>query len=90
MEHQAKIVAVRVHQVRVLRDELLAAKQGLGEARDRKKADLASLSASERADAEEIDSLQQVSADLAAKIRAAQSHSTVTPLAVVRGASSGR
>jgi murein DD-endopeptidase MepM/ murein hydrolase activator NlpD len=78
MEHQAKIVAVRVHQVRVLRDELLAAKQGLGEARDRKKADLASLSASERADAEEIDSLQQVSADLAAKIRAAQSHSTVT------------
>jgi murein DD-endopeptidase MepM/ murein hydrolase activator NlpD len=79
MEHQAKIVAVRVHQVRVLRDELLAAKQGLGEARERKKADLASLTASERADAEEIDGLLQVSADLAAKIRAAQSHSTVTP-----------
>ena len=78
MNQQAKAVAVRVHQVRILRDELVAAKGQLDATRDRKKADLDSLSASERADAEEIDSLQQVSADLAAKIRAAQSHSTVT------------
>ena len=77
MLHQAKIVAVRVHQVRVLRDRLLANRGALVDAQSRKKADLASLSAQERADASEIDSLQQVSADLAAKIRAAQSHSTV-------------
>ena len=77
MYRQAKIVAVRVHQVRVLRDQLVASKGRLVEAQARRKADLASLDARERADAEEIDSLQQVSAELAAKIRAAQSHSTV-------------
>ena len=74
---QAKIVAVRVHQVRVLRDQLVASKGRLVEAQSRKRAALASLNSQERADAEEIDSLQQVSAELAAKIRAAQSHSTV-------------
>ena len=78
MEKQAKIVAVRVHQVRVLRDQLVAAKGQLDEERARKKADLDSLDAQARADAEEIDALLQVSADLAAKIRAAQAHSTVT------------
>jgi len=78
MYRQAKIVAVRVHQVRVLRDQLLASKGELVGAQGRKRAALASLSAQERADAEEIDALQQVSAELAAKIRAAQSHSTVT------------
>jgi murein DD-endopeptidase MepM/ murein hydrolase activator NlpD len=78
MYRQAKIVAVRVHQVRVLRDELVASEGRLAEQRSRQRADLDTLSAQERADAEEIDSLQQVSAELAAKIRAAQSHSTVT------------
>ena len=77
MYRQAKIVAVRVHQVRVLRDQLVASKGRLVEAQSRKRAALASLDSQERADAEEIDSLQQVSAELAAKIRAAQSHSTV-------------
>jgi murein DD-endopeptidase MepM/ murein hydrolase activator NlpD len=78
MYRQAKIVAVRVHQVRVLRDQLVASKGRLVDAQSRRRADLASLGAQERADAEEIDSLQEVSAELAAKIRAAQSHSTVT------------
>ncbi len=77
MLRQAKILAVRVHQARVLRDELLASRGALVDAQSRKKADLASLSARERADAGEIDSLQEVSAELAAKIQAAQSHSTV-------------
>jgi murein DD-endopeptidase MepM/ murein hydrolase activator NlpD len=77
MLRQAKIFAVRVHQARVLRDQLLANQGALVDAQSRKKADLASLSAQERADAGEIDSLQQVSAELAAKIQAAQSHSTV-------------
>jgi murein DD-endopeptidase MepM/ murein hydrolase activator NlpD len=77
MLRQAKIVAVRVHQARVLRDQLLASKGALVDAQSSKKADLASLGAQERADAGEIDSLQEVSAELAAKIQAAQSHSTV-------------
>jgi murein DD-endopeptidase MepM/ murein hydrolase activator NlpD len=77
MYRQAKIVAVRVHQVRVLRDQLVAGEGRLVETQSRKKAALASLGAQERADAGEIDSLQQVSAELAAKIRAAQSRSTV-------------
>jgi murein DD-endopeptidase MepM/ murein hydrolase activator NlpD len=82
---QAQIVAVRVHQVRVLRDELLATKGNLVETRSRTKASLSSLTVTERAEATEIDSLQQVSADLTAKIQAAQAHSTVQ-----RPASGGR
>jgi murein DD-endopeptidase MepM/ murein hydrolase activator NlpD len=78
MYRQAKIVALRVHQVRTLRDQLVASKGRLVDAQSRRRADLASLTAQERADAEEIDSLQQVSSELAAKIQAAQSHSTVT------------
>ena len=80
IRHQAEIVAVRVHQVRLLRDELVASKGKLEAARTQKKVSLDSLTARERADAEEIDSLQAASADLAAKIRAAQSHSTVQRL----------
>jgi murein DD-endopeptidase MepM/ murein hydrolase activator NlpD len=77
VRHQAEIVAVRVHQVRALRDELVANKGKLEAARQEKKVSLDSLTAEERADAEEIDGLQAVSADLEAKIRAAQAHSTV-------------
>jgi murein DD-endopeptidase MepM/ murein hydrolase activator NlpD len=77
VRHQAQIVAVRVHQVRVLRDELVANKGQLEAARRQKNVSLDSLTAQERADAEEIDALQAASADLAAKIRAAQAHSTV-------------
>jgi murein DD-endopeptidase MepM/ murein hydrolase activator NlpD len=77
VKRQAEIVAVRVHQVRVLRDELVASKGQLEDARTRKKASFDSLSAAERADASEIDSLLAVSASLAAKIQAAQAHSTV-------------
>jgi murein DD-endopeptidase MepM/ murein hydrolase activator NlpD len=61
----------------VLRDELLASKGRIETTRSRKKTSLAALTAAERADATEIDALQQVSAELAAKIQAAQSHSTV-------------
>ena len=77
IRRQAEIVAVRVRQVRVLRDELVANKGELEAAREQKKVSLDSLSAQERADAEEIDGLQAASADLAAKIRAAQANSTV-------------
>ena len=84
IQRQAMIVAVRVRQVRELRDELLRNRSKLEDARSRKKTSLDELSASERADAGEIDSLQQVSADLASRIRSAQAHSTVR-----RAASSG-
>jgi murein DD-endopeptidase MepM/ murein hydrolase activator NlpD len=77
VRHQAEIVAVRVRQVRALRDQLVANKGQLEAAREQKKVSLESLTAQERADAEEIDALQAASADLAAKIRAAQAHSTV-------------
>jgi murein DD-endopeptidase MepM/ murein hydrolase activator NlpD len=77
VRHQAEIVAVRVHQVRELRDELVANEGKLEAAREQKKVSLDSLTAQERADAEEIDALQAASADLAAKIRAAQAHSSV-------------
>ena len=77
VRQQAEVVAVRVRQVRELRDELVANKGKLEAAREQKKVSLDQLTASERADAEEIDSLRQASADLAAKIRSAQSHSTV-------------
>jgi murein DD-endopeptidase MepM/ murein hydrolase activator NlpD len=77
VRRQAEIVAVRVRQVRELRDELVANKGKLEVARERKKVSLDQLTAAERADAEEIDALQAASADLAAKIRAAQAHSTV-------------
>jgi murein DD-endopeptidase MepM/ murein hydrolase activator NlpD len=77
VERQARIVAVRVHQVRELRDGLVASKGRLEDVRTHKKASLASLSAEERADASEIDALQEVSAELAAKIQAAQAHSSV-------------
>jgi murein DD-endopeptidase MepM/ murein hydrolase activator NlpD len=77
VQRQAQIVAVRVHEIRQLRDELVANKGQLESARQQKKVSLDSLTAEERADAQEIDSLEAVSADLAAKIRAAQLHSTV-------------
>jgi murein DD-endopeptidase MepM/ murein hydrolase activator NlpD len=77
VKKQAEIVAVRVHQVRVLRDALVANKGKLEAAQSRKKVSLASLSAEERADASELDSLEKVSLELIAKIQAAQSHSTV-------------
>ncbi len=77
IQKQAEIVAVRVHQVRVLRDALVANKGKLEAEQSRKKVSLASLSAEERADASELDALEKVSLELIAKIQAAQSHSTV-------------
>ena len=82
---QAQIVAVRVHQVRELRVELLASRGKLVDTQSRTKASLASLTAQERADATEIDALVQVSVELTAKIQAAQAHSTVQRSASAAG-----
>jgi murein DD-endopeptidase MepM/ murein hydrolase activator NlpD len=75
VESQARVIAVRVHEARVIRDALLAGQSKLIEARDRKRVALDVLHGADRGAAEEIDSLQAVSADLAAKIRQAQSRS---------------
>ncbi len=72
----SRAIAVRANQTREVRNELVGARNDLSSSRREKLDDLSQLSAQERADAEEIDSLQAVSADLAARIRAAQAAST--------------
>ncbi len=72
---EARVIAVRVAQARELRDRLLESKQQLAGARDLKQARLADLTEAERQALGEIEALQQVSAELAAKIRAAQARS---------------
>jgi murein DD-endopeptidase MepM/ murein hydrolase activator NlpD len=73
---EARIVAVRVAQVRSLRDQLVNAKQGLVSAQADKRQSLATLTAGERAEASEIDALQSVSAQLGERIRATQASSS--------------
>jgi len=73
VRQETRAVAVRVAQARRLRDELLAGKQQLAGARSQNQQSLAGLSEQERQEAGEIDALEQVSGQLAAQIRAAQS-----------------
>jgi murein DD-endopeptidase MepM/ murein hydrolase activator NlpD len=69
---EARVVAVRVEQVRQLRDELIAHHAALAATRAKKRQSLASLTANERAEASEMDALAAVSNQLAEKIRAAE------------------
>jgi murein DD-endopeptidase MepM/ murein hydrolase activator NlpD len=71
----AQAIAARADQVRLLRDELAARQSEIASARADKKQSLDSLSESERAAADEIDALEQQSANLAARIRAASADS---------------
>src|SRR6185312_13925853 len=59
-------------QAQAVRDELVGSRDALSRTRSTKVVALSELSASERAEAEEIDSLQAASARIAAAIRAAQ------------------
>jgi murein DD-endopeptidase MepM/ murein hydrolase activator NlpD len=68
----SQAIAVRASQTREVRNELVGARDDLSASKQEKLQDLSKLSADERADVEEIDALQQASADLGAKIRAAQ------------------
>jgi murein DD-endopeptidase MepM/ murein hydrolase activator NlpD len=61
-----------VSQIRALRDRLAASRSGLVAAQAERQEDLAELSAAERDHLAEMEALQQVSAELAAKIQAAQ------------------
>jgi len=69
---EARVVAVRVEQVRQLRDELIAHHASLAAARAKKRQSLASLTEQERQEASEMDALAAVSDELAQKIRAAE------------------
>jgi murein DD-endopeptidase MepM/ murein hydrolase activator NlpD len=69
---ETRVVAVRVGQVRALRDRLAASRSGLVAAQVQRQEDLSELSADQREELAEMEALQQVSATLAAKIQAAQ------------------
>ena len=72
---ETHVVAVRVGQVRALRDRLAASKDGLVASQVEREEDLAELTAIEREHLAEMEALQKVSATLAAKIQAAQAAS---------------
>jgi murein DD-endopeptidase MepM/ murein hydrolase activator NlpD len=72
-------VAARAAQVRRVRDELVGARGDLVATLDKTLVDLSTLSASEQAEASEIDALQASSAQLAEQIRSAQAGSTTQP-----------
>jgi murein DD-endopeptidase MepM/ murein hydrolase activator NlpD len=69
---ETRVVAVRVGQIRALRDRLAASRSGLVATQAQRQQDLADLSAAEQEHLTEMESLQQVSAELTAKIQAAQ------------------
>ena len=63
---------MRVGQVRAVRDRLAASRSGLVAAQVEREQDLAQLTATEREHLAEMEALQKVSAELTAKIQAAQ------------------
>jgi murein DD-endopeptidase MepM/ murein hydrolase activator NlpD len=69
---ETRVVAVRVSQVRALRDRLAASREGLVATQVQREQDLAQLTEVERHQLEEMEELQKVSATLAAKIQTAQ------------------
>jgi murein DD-endopeptidase MepM/ murein hydrolase activator NlpD len=80
VQSEASVITARTEQTRLVRNELLGARDQIASTKQQKLTDLSQLSASERAEAEEIDSLQASSAALTAAIQAAQAqHSSSGP-----------
>jgi murein DD-endopeptidase MepM/ murein hydrolase activator NlpD len=73
---ETAVIRARTDQTRAVRDELVGARDDLSSTKQQKLQDLSTLTASERAEAEEIDALHAASARIAAQIRAAQSRNT--------------
>jgi murein DD-endopeptidase MepM/ murein hydrolase activator NlpD len=73
VQGETAVIAARTEQTRSVRDELVGARDDLAGTRQQRLTDLSTLSAEDRADAEEIDALQAASRALEARIRAAQS-----------------
>jgi murein DD-endopeptidase MepM/ murein hydrolase activator NlpD len=72
---ETRVIRARTAQARTVRDELVGAKNDVASQRQTQLVALDKLDATQRAEAEEIDSLQASSAAIAARIRAAQSRS---------------
>jgi murein DD-endopeptidase MepM/ murein hydrolase activator NlpD len=72
---ETRVVALRVSQVRTLRDRLAASRSGLVAAQVERQEDLEQLTAIERDQLAEMEALQAASATLTAKIQAAQATS---------------
>jgi murein DD-endopeptidase MepM/ murein hydrolase activator NlpD len=68
-----RVIAARTAQVREVRDELAANRKRIAGARGERQSSLDSLSAEEQAERSEAEALHAASAELAAKIRAAES-----------------
>jgi murein DD-endopeptidase MepM/ murein hydrolase activator NlpD len=73
---ETAVIRARTDQTRAVRDELVGARNDLSSTKQEKLQDLSTLTASERAEAGEIDALQAASERIAAQIRAAQSRNT--------------
>jgi murein DD-endopeptidase MepM/ murein hydrolase activator NlpD len=73
---ETAVIRARTAQTQAVRDELVGARNDLSASKDKKLVDLSTLTASERAAAEEIDALQAASARIAAQIRAAQARNS--------------
>ncbi len=72
VESETRVIRARADQQRAVRDQLVSAQGRLSDVRQQQKVSLDKLNAEERAEASEMDALQAQSANLAAKIRAAQ------------------
>ena len=72
---ELRVVALRTAEARALRNRLVASRDALAGTKAAREQTLASLTAAERDQASEIDALQAVSAELAARIQAAQASS---------------
>ena len=77
-----RVVEARTNEVREVRDQLVATQQGLASARASKRESLVSVREDEQQYASEAAALQAVSAQLAARINAAQAVPSATSLAV--------
>ncbi|HZP74289.1 MAG TPA: M23 family metallopeptidase [Gaiellaceae bacterium] len=76
---ETAVIRARTQQTRTVWDALVGARNDLDASRQSTITDLSKLTASERAEAGEIDALQAESAQLAARIRAAQYHDSGAP-----------
>ena len=76
VESETAVIRARAAQTQAVRDELVGARNDLSSSKQEKLTDLSTLTASERASAEEIDALQAASARIAAQIRAAQARNS--------------
>jgi murein DD-endopeptidase MepM/ murein hydrolase activator NlpD len=76
---ETRAIAIRTEQRRAVRDQLVASRDDLSDARRQKLVSLSQLSKEEREEVSEAEALQKQSASLAAQIRAAQQRGDTPP-----------